>query len=199
MGKQNRTEMLTRRSTNGKTKLGWIQTETKPLYLHAGGAIGADGAIYDVKGEARGLEDYILPPPPDGQELRAAIESRFRVRELGQSPGAKIAAAVLQALPARAVLGPTNYTVHFGGITGSLETSCAAVALGSFRVVPPPGMETLTTTWSSPIRAIQRMVHEGGDSLIGLGGLTNKSVLGRVKEFISAQDRPQGDPSFCRA
>ena len=85
-------------------------------YLHAGGAIGAHGAVPEVTvrpGEA--LAVYHLPAPPDRGAARAAIRASLRVLDVAEDavtiPG--------YATVWRAVLGQRRFQRAFGGPHGT--------------------------------------------------------------------------------
>ena len=55
---------------------GWVETPSGRFYLHAGGAIGANGITPDLEVSMREqLSRFELPPPPQGQELLECIRS----------------------------------------------------------------------------------------------------------------------------
>jgi hypothetical protein len=110
---------------------GWIHTENGWLFLHAVGAIGADGSMpeYRATVDAR-LSGYTLPDPPTSDEapqfVRAAIDDFLGAAD--ESVTLPLLAAV-----ARAPLGSApNYLVHLAGETGAGKTSIVQLAAGWF-------------------------------------------------------------------
>jgi hypothetical protein len=106
------------------THLGWRKQGEDWWYLHAGGAIGAQGAVPEVlvrPGEALAL--YHLPTPPDAETTRAAIRASLRVLEVAPD------AVTIPAYAAiwRAVLGSVDFGEHLTGPTGQGKTELAAL------------------------------------------------------------------------
>ena len=118
------------------TSMGWIEHEGEWLYLHAGGALGAFGPSDAVRVEVpRPFARYTLPDPGEGpEEIQAAIAACFGILALAKAdrPGAAAVAAILATLPWRAPLGPSDFTIHFGGGSGNYKTSAAKIACQHF-------------------------------------------------------------------
>ena len=58
------------------THTGWRQDAGRWVYLHAAGAIGPDGPVAGVEVDLpNALRHYVLPEPPVGPELAAAIRA----------------------------------------------------------------------------------------------------------------------------
>ena len=66
---------------------GWREIDGQKVYLHAGGAIGAAGAVEGIETDlsGAGLSLALLPSPPQGDELKAAIRSSIALLDLGPS------------------------------------------------------------------------------------------------------------------
>ena len=63
---------------------GWRQIDGDWVYLHAGGAIGADGLDEAVEVDVHGsLARYVLPAPPAGDRLRAAVRASLSLLRRG--------------------------------------------------------------------------------------------------------------------
>jgi hypothetical protein len=104
---------------------GWREVEGRWLYLHAGGAIGAEGLESDVAVSLPdALTGYLLPDPPDGQALAGAIRASLRVLDLAP---ARLTVPLLGAVY-RAVLGPCDCALHLAGPTGQGKSELAALA-----------------------------------------------------------------------
>lgn len=172
------------------TALGWIDTTDGPLYLHAKGAIGAQGASNAVRVEcSSALADYELPNPPQGQALQDAVAARFQIANLGP----QAIAALLMTLPASVVvLGPLNFTIHFSGPTGTRKTSIALLAQGSFAHIPPMGLEKTATSWGATANGLQRLAYDCRDSLLVIDELTGEDAVKKATAFIQAQGNLKG-------
>lgn len=109
------------------THLGWREFDVGWAYLHAGGAIGADGVIPDIEVSLHGgLADYKLPPPPQGAALVEAVRASLRLLDLAKD---RITFPSL-ATVYRAPLGPSDFTTWLAGETGSLKSELTALMQG---------------------------------------------------------------------
>lgn len=110
---------------------GWRQVDGEWLYLHAGGAIGRvltgddltklTSVQTDLEGE---LRHYRLPPPPAGDDLRAAVRASLALLDVAAD---KVAVPTLGAAY-RAPLGPSDLSVFLIGPSGCFKTSFVAAA-----------------------------------------------------------------------
>lgn len=130
-------------------------------FLHAGGAIGRDGAIPGVAVRLRGPAERVrLPDPPEGDTLRDAV--RRTLQTLDVLP--RSVAVPLMAAPMRAVLNecrPGDLAVWLTGPTGAFKTELGAVAM---RYVGPDFDGTATPAqWSSTANALEYFSHVMND------------------------------------
>ena len=96
--------------------VGWRQLEAGWLYLHTGGAIGAEGPVPGVEVDPGGkLQGFALPDPPEGEALRGAIRASMEVLEV--APDAVTVPLFLACY--RAPLGPSPFGLHLAGRTGN--------------------------------------------------------------------------------
>src|SRR5262249_20339927 len=99
--------------------LGWRQIEEEWLYLHAGGMIGRAGwagwAGPSAVQPPEALALYVLPTPPVGADLVAAVQASLGLLHLG--PG-RIMFPLLAA-PYRAAMGGSDFSKHLAGQTGN--------------------------------------------------------------------------------
>lgn len=72
---------------------GWQETGDGWIYLHAGGAVGANGPIADVRVHVSNMEAFSLPPAPNTPE--AGRTSWLAVRSIFDAYPAKVAAALI--------------------------------------------------------------------------------------------------------
>jgi hypothetical protein len=173
------------------TFTGWIERDGRPLYLHAGGAVGAEGPTDTVKVEfASSLARHRLPDPPtEPGALRRAVESCLNLLTLAKAdrPGARGAAAVLCTLPWRTVLGPTDYVAHFSGGSGDLKSSTARLALDHFAAGLGDPKHKLLASWNATLNSLQRYAHDAKDNLLGIDEMTGEKAVAIATEFIQAQ------------
>lgn len=91
---------------------GWRRDGSRWVYLHAGGAIGAEGVVpgVDVRiGDPVG--HFRLPPPPSGQDLADARDALLELLSL--EPASAVVPVVAQAF--RAALGNARCSLHVYG------------------------------------------------------------------------------------
>ena len=98
-------------------------------YLHAGGAIGASGAIADVDVALHGAASRILlPDPPSGDDLREAVRACLSLLDLAPDHlTVPLFGAVYRAPLCELV--PTDTSVFLVGPTGVFKTELAALAM----------------------------------------------------------------------
>ena len=113
------------------THLGWQTTGEGPVYLHYSGVIGASGPVPSVEVRIdEALAGFVLPSPPDGDDLIAAVRASLGI--VGLRPGEGVApdAITFPVYSAiwRAVLGGTDFSIHETGPTGEGKTEIAALA-----------------------------------------------------------------------
>jgi hypothetical protein len=97
-------------------------------FLHAGGAIGAEGV--DVVLEP-GLERYVLPAPSGPEEIAEAVRLSFSFLDLAPL---RITAPLLAAAylaPLSEIIVP-DFTIWLWGYTGSFKSTLAALILSYF-------------------------------------------------------------------
>jgi len=145
---------------------GWVN-DGRWMYLHAGGAIGADGAVADVEVAPVAPGDmYRFPALPEGEErLHAALAL---VELLSIEPAHVIVPMV--ALAFRAAMGPTNATVHVTGELGLGKSHLAALVSSLFGA---PLADRFPASWadSSSVNGIARTLATVGDALLPIDDL----------------------------
>ncbi|MEZ6189395.1 MAG: toprim domain-containing protein, partial [Planctomycetota bacterium] len=110
------------------THLGWRELEDGWAFLHAEGAIGADGAQEDVRIKVGDpLERFALPAPPEGAELEKALAACLSFLQLAPE---RLTVPLL-ALPFRAALGEADFTAFLYGSSGG-HKSCLAALVQQF-------------------------------------------------------------------
>jgi hypothetical protein len=112
---------------------GWRNISGAWRYLHAGGALGADGTdsaltveIGDSGPDDR-LNHYCLPPAPTGEARRLAVCAALELLELSERRelGLLLCAALGRA-PLAAAL-PIDFAIHLAGRTGAKKSETAAL------------------------------------------------------------------------
>lgn len=148
-----------RRTVFGHT--GWRQVEGGLVYLHAGGAIGPEGPAAGVEVSLPdSLARFMLPSPPTGEELCAAVRASLRLLKLGP---ARLTYPLLAATY-RAVLGGADFALHAAGPTGTYKSEVAALAQQHFG--PALDARHLPGSWSSTGNALEGLAFAAKDALL---------------------------------
>ncbi len=177
------------------TSLGWILHEGQWLYLHAGGAIGAEGATDSVQVDLpEALSKYKLPPTPIEQVvISQAVEAHHSTWELAKAdrPGGCAVAAILATLPFRAVLSAFDAAIHFGGPSGNCKTSVARLAYQYFSTIAQGRNFPMPAGWSDTPNALQRLGYDCRDSLLIVDDLKNDKQVWTAEVILQAQGNLQ--------
>jgi hypothetical protein len=119
------------------THAGWRKIGDRWVFLHADGAIGAEGVVANIDVELPGpLQAYALPPPAVGEDLRAAIRASLGLVDVGPDT----VTIPLLAQVYRAPLRHAHLVVHETGRTSSGKSALACVMVGHFA----PGLTEAT-------------------------------------------------------
>ncbi|MFJ2407042.1 hypothetical protein ACIOUE_37745 [Streptomyces xanthochromogenes] len=162
--------------------LGWRENiDGRRIYIHAGGAIDANGPVAGVDAQLPDqLSGYALPAPPTTPEaLRKAVMASVALLE--KLP-ARVAAPLLGAAY-RAVLGDVHRPMMLLGTKGTGKSSLACLQASHF--VPgitvdampiPAGEDSIT------IPTLSKLFHWGGDVLLPLDDLAPDKGLERSQQ-----------------
>lgn len=111
------------------THTGWRKVDGEWLYLHADGAISAEGLRDDISVSLPAdLERFRLPAPPNGARRIAAVRASLRLLTIAPHRIMVPACAAVW----RAVLGNPGFSQVFAGPTGTYKSSCAALCQAHF-------------------------------------------------------------------
>jgi len=140
--------------------LGWAKVEGRPVYLHAGGGIGPEGAVPGLEVEpGRVLEGFTLPDPPTGEEEREAWQSLLALWPRLAPPEV---AWPLLLFAVGAPLGHSPFALYLAGPTGARKTSLAVVVQGFFA----PGLEGPPLGWEATANALEGAAFSAKDALL---------------------------------
>jgi hypothetical protein len=105
------------------THTGWRKVDGKWVYLHGGGAIGADGVMdgIEVRLPTR-LAQMKLPAPPTGDALKEAVAASLRLLKVAPDT---VTIPLIGAVY-RAPHGDTDYTLYVAGKSGVGKTELVA-------------------------------------------------------------------------
>src|SRR5215216_684369 len=111
------------------THTGWREVDGVWVYLHGGGAIGPDGAAEGVEVRLdEALSLYLLPAPPEGEDINVAIRASLRTWEV--APDGLVIPQ--HAATFRTAMGETDHSLHVVGPTGEGKSEAAALFLRHF-------------------------------------------------------------------
>lgn len=140
--------------------LGWRQVNDAWFFLHAGGAIGADGPVPAIEvSVAETLSRFTLSAPPVGEEQRAAVCASLRLLTVAPSR----VTVPLFAGVWRAVLGATDFSLHVAGPTGAGKSELAALVQQHYG--PAMDARHLPGAWSSTSNALEGLAFAAKDCL----------------------------------
>ncbi|GAA6760940.1 hypothetical protein Thermus77923_16730 [Thermus oshimai] len=140
--------------------LGWTTMDGVPVYLHAGGGIGPEGAVGGLEVEpGRILEGFALPEPPEGVEEVRVWQTLLEVWPRLAPPEA-VWPLLLYALGAP--LGHVPFALYLSGPTGARKTSLGLAAQNLFA----PGLDAPPLGWEATANALEGAAFAAKDSLI---------------------------------
>ncbi|TAN53739.1 MAG: hypothetical protein EPN21_00645, partial [Methylococcaceae bacterium] len=147
--------------------VGWRQFNGQWRYLHAGGALGADGNRVDVEVHpgAGHMRHYRLPDPPEGAALHAAVSASLALADIAPHKpevGALLLACIYRAPLATVAL--IDHAAFLVGFTGARKSEAAAMALAHFG----QGFtaRTFPAGWADTGSALEVKAHAAKDAII---------------------------------
>lgn len=173
---------------------GWREINTQWCYLHAGGAIGPDGSIPNVSAVLPGaLGRFELPPPPNQQELVAALRASLGLIDLAP---ARICVPLL-ATAYRAVLGGADFTSFLVGRSGVFKSQFAALIQQHFGA----GLDSshFPANWSSTANSLETICFHGKDAVVVVDDFvmpanqqTKNEMQAKAERLIRAEGNASG-------
>ncbi|MBX5464324.1 MAG: DUF927 domain-containing protein [Clostridia bacterium] len=143
------------------THLGWRRIDGRWLFLHAGGALGADGPAGGVEVEPPdGLQGYALPEPLAGQGLAEALEQELALLDVApDTVTAPLLLAVWRAPLAEA--RPADFSVYLAGPTQAGKSTLTALALAHYGA----GFDRLAlpASWAATGNALEKLAFQAKD------------------------------------
>jgi hypothetical protein len=184
--------------------IGWRKIGEAWLYLHAGGAIGADGLAGNIPVLLPdALNGFRLPAPlvpvplrvglaygelgeaalREAAELTDAVRASLGLLRLGPD---RLTFPLLAAVY-RAVLGDTDFAIHLAGPTGSYKSEAAALAQQHFGA----GMDArhLPASWSSTGNALEALAFTAKDTLLVVDDFCPTGSNADVQRYHREADR----------
>ena len=175
------------------THLGWRHLGESDVYLHAGGAIGADGPVEGIAVlPPDELRRFVLPAPPTGEALREAVCASLALIEVAKDA---VTVPVMSAVY-RSVLGPADFTLHVAGFTGVFKTEIAT--LGQQHFGPEMNSRRLPGSWSSTGNSLEVLAFHAKDALLVVDDYApsgTSSDVARMQREAERLLRAQGNRS----
>ena len=141
---------------------GWRQIGDEWLFLHAGGALGSQGPQTDIRVSLpRELSRYRFPDIVE-ETLSADIEASLGLRRIAP---ARIMMPGLAAVY-RAVIGGSDMSLHYSGLTGVFKSECLALLLQHFG--PSMDARHLPAAWSATENRLELLASLAKDVLLGI-------------------------------
>lgn len=166
------------------TCTGWRKIGERWAYLHAAGAIGPDGPVDGVAVDLSGpLTGYVLPAPPEGAGLVAAVRASLELLDLG-TDGVTVP---LLAGVARSVIDRADFALHYSGATGVWKSELAALAQSHFGA----GFSgrNLPGSWSSTENALEGLAFSAKDALLVVDDFAPRGSTQDVARMYRAAER----------
>jgi hypothetical protein len=171
------------------THMGWRHLGGRVAYLHAGGAIGALGAIDGVEVELPdALQGLALPPPPEGEEEREAVRASLALADPAHVPDR--ISWPLQGLLGRAPLGPLDHVAILTGLSGIGKSELAARYQAHWG---PVDRQHLPANWRSTANWLAGLLWSAKDALLVMdnlkpagSSLDQQRLLGQAAALIDA-------------
>jgi len=130
-------------------------------FLHAGGAIGAEGAVEGVEVQLPNAAAQVhLPHPPDGPELLASVRALVDLLDIAPDRVSAPCLAAAMRAPLCAAL-PADFTVWLFGPSGALKSELAALIMRCFG--PRFDRTRLPAQWSGTANALERLAFTFND------------------------------------
>ncbi len=145
---------------------GWRLVEGRQLYLHAGGGIGATGTSTDVAVRLGGnLAHYVLPAPPSGHDVVAAVRASLHLLDLLPFAVAVPLLAVTYLGPLRELMrgDEPDFVVWLHGPSGTFKTEQAVLCQSHYGDF---ARQTLPASFATTPNALERLLSSAKDALL---------------------------------
>jgi hypothetical protein len=164
------------------THTGWMKLDDVGyVYLHAGGIISAVESPPSIQVALdSGVANYLLPAPPQGEELRTAIRASLRMLEM--APGHVVYPPY--CLIWRSILRRSKFMVHVVGRTGTFKSELTALCQQHFGAAMDA--TNLPGAWRSTANALGEMLFLAKDVLFTID---DYKLKGSPKDRQSFHDK----------
>ncbi|HEY4365124.1 MAG TPA: hypothetical protein VGN17_29445 [Bryobacteraceae bacterium] len=162
------------------THLGWRKHGACWMYLHAGGAVGADGPVANVQVHLPGaLQSYLIPQPKDSDDGARAVRDSLRFLDVAPD---RITFPLLAGAYA-AALGSAGFSLFLAGKSGVFKSALAALCQQHFG----PAMEAsrLPANFSCTANALESLAFHAKDALMVADDFAPKGMQDRGLESVA--------------
>jgi hypothetical protein len=145
---------------------GWRQADGASVFLHGGGAIGADGYLDAIETKLGGaLARFVLPAPPSGDDLVTAMQASLRLLDLGPLAATTPLFGATYLAPLCELLGGDrpDFVPWFHGPTGAFKSEAGALAESHFGDF---SRQTLPASFTDTANAVERILFAAKDVLV---------------------------------
>jgi len=166
------------------THTGWRKVDGLWVFLHAGGAVGGNGAVTGVNVRLLGpMSRYELLLSGELDTLASAVKASLRLVELGP-PAISFP---LLAATCRAVFGEADFSLHLAGETGAFKSELAAMYQQHFGAAMT--RLHLPGAWSSTGNALEALAFHAKDTLFVIDDFAPQGSGADVARYHAAADR----------
>ena len=172
--------------------VGWRRINDNWAYLHAQGAITANGVSTDISVDLDGpLARYVLPVPPTGDDLKNAVRASLRLLTLPLRLMVPILGAGF-----RSILGLVDWSLHVVGRSGLGKSEL--IALGQQHFGATMTRLNLPASWQSTGNALEGLAFLAKDTVLAVddfkpGG--SKASIDQIHQLADRVLRAQGNRS----
>ncbi len=166
------------------THTGWTKVSGEWVYLHAAGAIGADGSHPEIEVRLPAqLQHLKLPEPSVSGDIVRAVKASLKLLDLGPD---EVTFPVLCAVY-RAPIGSNDFVVHLAGSTGLFKSELASSAQQHYGA----GFDSrhLPASWSSTGNALEALAFIAKDTLMVVDDFAPSGTSNDRQRFHREADR----------
>jgi hypothetical protein len=163
------------------THTGWRRVEDRYVYMHGGGALGADGAVDGIEVHLPdALERYRLLAPGD---LRDAVCGSLEILKVART---RVAVPLIGAIYS-AVLGGADFSLHLSGRTGAQKSELAALAQQHYGAALDA--RALPCSWSSTGDALEAIASAAKDTVVVIDDYVPQGTIADRSRLNALADR----------
>jgi hypothetical protein len=166
------------------THIGWRRLDTGWVYLHGGGAVGAEGLLADVEVDpGTTLAPYVLRVPETHAAAQAALLASMQI--LTVAPAAIV--IPLYGAIWRALLGTCDLSVHLTGRSGLGKSVLAALVQQHWGA--SMDAKQLPMSWTSTANALETLAFQAKDAILTVDDFCPRGSPAEVAQLHAKADR----------